>query len=310
MKHLGVILLASLLLLGCAQETTPPPGEGDPPGQDGAAQEFRVGEVRFSIDRLEVGDGGVTLSVTVANGGSEAISLNRENLEPLLVNDKGDMAFGGLPEGTEVAAGASETFDLSFEGLSGGFFTLAFNAPKDLIISGPGVWPVYYVGPILTDGVTRGSQTGSAALDLAVTGDLADTGKKLEARVKGVSLADGDIVLTVFLSREEGEDLSGVTSFAYLGSDCYAPTRISLTDANGTVYVPDYGAGLLANAPELKVSDSVGEPSYEGELYFAPLLEGSVGPLTLNFNACTADAAQERAYSPPLTIEGIPLPVQ
>ncbi len=309
MKHLGMVVLVSLLMLGCAQENTGQ-DQGDPPGQGGAAQEFRVGEISFSVDSLEAGDGGVTLSVTVANGGSEAVSLNRENLEPLLVNDKGDMAFGSLPEGAEVAAGASASFDLNFAGLSGGFFTLAFNAPKNLIISGPGDWPVYYVGPILTDSVTRGSQTGSAALDLAVTGDLADTGKKLEARVKGVSLADGDIVLTVFLSREEGEDLSGVTSFAYLGSDCYAPTRISLTDANGTVYVPDYGAGLLANAPELKVSDSVGEPSYEGELHFAPLLESSAGPLTLNFNACAADAAQERAYSPPLTIEGIPLPAQ
>ena len=271
MKHLGMVVLVSLLMLGCAQENTEQ-DQGDPPSQDGAAQEFRVGEISFSVDSLEAGDGGVTLSVTVANGGSEAISLNRENLEPLLVNDKGDMAFGSLPEDTEVAAGASASFDLNFAGLSGGFFTLAFNAPKNLIISGPGVWPVYYVGPILTDGVTHGSQTGSEALDLAVTGDL--------------------------------------TSFAYLGSDCYAPTRISLTDANGTVYVLDYGAGLLANAPELKVSDSVGEPSYEGELYFAPLLESSAGPLTLNFNACTADAAQERAYSPPLTIEGIPLPAQ
>ena len=139
MKRLGAILLASLLLLGCAQETTPPPGPGDPPppgegdpppGEDGEARNFRVGNIGFSIDSLEVGDSGVTLSVTVANGGSEAVSLNRENLEPLLVNDQGDMAFGSLPEGTEVAAGASASFDLSFAGLSGSFFTLAFNAPK------------------------------------------------------------------------------------------------------------------------------------------------------------------------------------
>ena len=310
MKHLGMVVLVSLLMLGCAQENTEQ-DQSDPPSQDGAAQEFRVGEISFSVDSLEAGDGGVTLSVTVANGGSEAISLNRENLEPLLVNDKGDMAFGGLPEGTEVAAGASETFDLSFEGLSGSFFTLTFNAPKDLLSLGPpGDWPVYYVGPILTDGVTRGSQTGSEALDLAVTGDLGDTGKKLEARVSEIFLADGNIVLRVSLSREEGEEVTGITRFAYLGKDCYGPARVSLTDANGTVYVPDYTKGLLLEAPELTVYEAGSEPSRSGELVFAPLLSSTSGPFSLNFNACLEGNPQEEQWSPSLTVANIPLPAQ
>ena len=319
MKYLGIVMFVSLLLLGCTQETTSPPGEGDSPnppdeddspGDDETGQTFRVGNISFSIDSFEVGDSAVTLSVTVTNGDSDAIELNKEELEPLLVNDTGESAFGSLPKNAEVAAGASETYDLNFAGLSGNFFTLAFNAPKDLIISGPGVWPVYYVGPILTDSVTLGTQTGSKTLDLSATGSLGDTGKTLEARVEEVSLDDGDIVLTVSLSREEGDDVTSVTSFAYLGLDCYAPTRISLTDANGTVYVPDYEAGLLADAPELKVSDSVGETSYRGKLYFTPLLEGTKGPLNLNFNACTESIPQQKKWSPPLTIEGISLPVQ
>ena len=296
MKYLGVSLVFLSLVFSSAQEFT--------------AQDFRAGEVQFTVETLELTDGGVTLSVTVNNGSGDAIKLNREKLEPLLINDKGESAFATLPEATEVEAGASATLELQFPGLSGSFFTLAFNAPKDLIISGSGEWPVYYAGPILTEGVAAGTQTGSQELDLAVVGDLSDTGRTLEAHVESIALKDGRIVLGVSLTREEGDDVTSVTNFAYLGADCYAPTRVSLTDANGTVYVPDYSAGLLETAPELTVSESVGEPSYSGELQFVPLLENTAGPLTLNFNACIESNAQAKGWSPSLSLADIPLPAQ